>query len=137
MESIINYWPVIVGALVYYAGGALWYSPVLFAKPWMAAVGLTDEKLEEAKKNAWKSYLTALVSALLISFGMARLMGYLEVDSLMGGLQTGFWSWLVFVMTTSATNSSFAGRSLKLYLIDGFYHLYGFLVIGIILGIWR
>ena len=137
MEATINYWAVIVGALVYYAGGALWYSPVLFARPWMAAVGFTEEKMTEAKKNAWKSYLTALVSAFLISFGMARLMSYMNVYSLMGGLQTGFWSWLIFVMTTLATNSSFAGRSLKLYLIDGFYHFYGFMVIGIILGIWR
>ena len=137
MEATINYWAVIVGALVYYAGGALWYSPVLFGKSWMAAVGLTEEKFEQAKKNAWKSYLTALISALLISFGMARLMGYMEVYSLMGGLQTGFWSWLIFVMTTSATNSSFAGRPLQLYFIDGFYNFYGFMVIGIILGIWH
>jgi len=137
MEATINYWVVIVGALVYYAGGAFWYSPVLFARPWMAAVGFTEEKMTEAKKNVWKSYLTALVSAFLISFGMARLMSYMNVYSLMGGLQTGFWSWLIFVMTTLATNSSFAGRSLKLYLIDGFYHFYGFMVMRIILGVWQ
>jgi hypothetical protein len=137
METTINYWAVLVGALVYYAGGALWYSPLLFAKSWTALVGLTEEKLKEAKKGAWKSYLTALVAAFLISFGMARLMGYMNVYSLIGGLQTGFWCWLIFVMTTSAINSSFAGKPLKLYLIDGFYHLYGFIIIGIILGIWR
>jgi hypothetical protein len=137
MQAEINYWAVLVGAIIYYAGGALWYSPVLFGKAWMAEVGLTAEKIEATKKDNWKSYLTALVAALVISFGLARLMGYLEVSTLAGGLHTGFWSWLAFVMTTAATNNAFAGRSLKLYLIDGGYHLYGFMVMGIILALWR
>jgi hypothetical protein len=137
MQMDINYWAVLAGALLYFAGGALWYSPVLFANSWMEAVGLTKESLEQAKKDAWKSYLISAVSVLLICYGMARLMGYMDAYTLMGGIQTGFWSWLIFVMTTSAINSSFAGRPLRLYLIDGFYHLYGFLVAGIILGVWR
>jgi len=31
--------------------GADWYSPVLFAKQWMAAQGDTPEKLEEMKRR--------------------------------------------------------------------------------------
>jgi len=137
MQVDINYWAVLTGAVIYYAGGALWYSPVLFGKSWIKLVGMDEKKREQARKDAWKSYLTAAVSALVISFGLARVMGYLEVHTLAGGLHAGFWSWLAFVMTTSAINNSFAGRPLKLYLIDGGYHLYGFLVMGIILGIWR
>jgi hypothetical protein len=137
MEGYVNYFAVIVAALVYYAGGALWYSPALFGGPWMAAVGLTGEKIKERQKDAWKSYLVALVSALLISYGIARIEMYMAVDSLYGGLHTGFWSWLCFVITTSATNNFFADRPLKLLLIDAGYHLYGFLVIGVILAVWK
>lgn len=36
----VNYLAVIVGALVYFGIGALWYSPALFATPWMAASGV-------------------------------------------------------------------------------------------------
>lgn len=137
MQADINYWAVLVGALIYYIGGALWYSPLIFGKQWMVEVGLTAKKMEETKKDAWKSYLTAAVSALVISYSLARVMGYLQVSTLAGGLHTAFWSWLAFAMTTAATNSSFAGRSLKLYLIDGGYHLYGFIVMGIVLGLWQ
>lgn len=132
----INYFAVSVGAVIYYAGGAFWYSPALFGKTWMAEVGLSEENLKEVQKHAWKSYVTAAISALLISYGIARLMGYMGTSTLAGGLHTAFWSWLVFVITTAATNGAFAGRSFKLLLIDTGYHLYGFLVIGVVLGLW-
>jgi hypothetical protein len=137
MEGHINYFAVIIAALVYYAGGALWYSPLLFGKPWMAVVGLTEEKIKARQKEAWKSYLTALVSALVISYGIARIEMYMVVDSFSGGLHTGFWSWLCFVVTTSATNNVFADRPFKLLIIDAGYHLYGFLVMGVILAVWK
>jgi hypothetical protein len=133
----INYLAVFVAALIYYAGGALWYSPVLFGKGWMGLVGLTEEKIKESQKEAWKSYLTALVAALVISYGIARIEGYMNVITFSGGLQTGFWAWLCFVITTMATNNTFAGRPVKLLMIDSGYHLYGFLVVGIILAVWK
>jgi hypothetical protein len=137
MEVNVNYLAVIVAAIIYYAGGAIWYSPMLFAKPWMAAVGLTEEKIKEGQKGAWKSYMTALVAALIISYGMARLVGYMNLETFMGGLQLGFWCWLCFVITTASTNNAFSGRPVKLLLIDSGYHLYGFLVIGVILVVWK
>jgi hypothetical protein len=137
MKVEINYLAVFVAALVYYAGGALWYSPILFGKQWMGLVGITEEKIKESQKEAWKSYLTAALSAFLISYGIARVEAYMEVITLGGGLQTGFWAWLCFVITTMATNNAFSGRSVKLLLIDGGYHLYGFVVVGVILAIWK
>ena len=133
----INYLAVFVAAIIYYAGGTLWYSPVLFGKSWMGLVGLTEEKIKESQKDAWKSYLTALVAALLISYGIARIEGYMNVITLGGGFQTGFWAWLCFVITTMATNNAFARRPVKLLFIDSGYHLYGFLVMGIVLAVWK
>lgn len=137
MEGNVNYLAVVVAALIYYAGGALWYSPLLFGKSWMVVVGLTEEKIKAQQKDAWKSYLTALIGALIISYGIARLEMYMNVDSFSGGLQTGFWTWLCFVVTTAATNNVFAGRPFKLLLIDAGYHLYGFLVMGVIIAVWK
>ncbi len=44
----INYWAVLVAAVVSMVIGALWYSPVLFGKLWMKYSGLSDKKLAEA-----------------------------------------------------------------------------------------
>jgi len=137
MQVDINYLAVVVAAILYYAGGALWYSPVLFGKSWMGLVGLTEEKIKEEQKKAWKSYLMSFISAFLISYGIARIEAYMNVITLDGGLHTGFWAWLCFVLTTMATNNSFAGRPFKLLFIDSGYHLYGFLVIGIVHAVWK
>jgi hypothetical protein len=132
----INYWAVFVAALLYYGGGALWYSPVMFGKQWMALVGMTPEKVEAGKKNAWRAYLTALAAALLMSYGVARMVDYMQVTSFSGGLHLGFWSWVVFVITTMAINNTFSDRPVKLLIIDGGYHLYGLLLMGVINSVW-
>ena len=137
MEGSVNLLAVVIAALAYYAGGALWYSPLLFGKPWMALVGLTEAKIREARKSAWKSYASALVAAFIISYGLARIEMYMNVANFSGGIHTGFWSWLCFVITTAATNNAFAGRPVKLLFIDSGYHLYGFLVMGVILALWK
>jgi hypothetical protein len=132
----VNYWAVVIAALLYYGGGVLWYSPIMFGKQWMALVDITPEKKEAEKKNAWKAYLTVLVAALLMSYGLARLADYMQVTSFGGGLHLGFWSWVVFVITTMAINNTFSGRPAKLLLIDGGYHLYGLLLMGVIHAVW-
>jgi len=137
MHVDINYLAVLVAAIVYYLGGALWYSPILFGNTWMGLVGLTEEKIKERQKEAWKSYLTAAVSAILISYGIARVEAYLNVITVGGGLHSGFWAWICFAATTMAINNSFAGRPFKLLLIDSGYHLYGFVVMGVILAVWK
>jgi len=137
MQVEINYLAVFVAAVVYYLGGALWYSPVLFRKSWMVLVGLTEEKLKESQKDAWKSYLISAISAVIISYGIARVEEYMTVNTVGGGLHAGFWAWICFVVSTMATNNSFAGRPFKLLMIDGGYHLYGFVVIGVILAVWK
>ncbi len=136
MEVQINYLAVFFGAIIYYAGGPLWYSRPLFGKAWMEGNGFTEEIMKERQKGAWKAYLTAFISALVISYGLARIEDYLHVTSLIGGLHAGFWAWLCFVLTTAATNNSFSGRPVKVMLIDSGYHLYGFLVIGMINAVW-
>src|SRR5256884_5578422 len=47
----INILAVLVAAVLTFVLGAVWYSPVLFAKQWMAAQGYTPEKLEEMKRR--------------------------------------------------------------------------------------
>jgi hypothetical protein len=137
MNLDVNYLAIFVAAIVYYVGGALWYSPILFGKTWMGLVGLTEEKMKETQKDSWKAYLTAFISALLISYGIARVEGYMNVITFAGGVHAGFWAWLCFVLTTMATNNSFSNRPFKLTVIDAGYHLYGFLVIGVILAVWK
>jgi hypothetical protein len=132
----INYWTVLIAALLYYGSGALWYSQLMFGKQWMQLVGMTPEQMEQTKKNAWKAYLTALVAALLMSYGLARMVDYMQVTSFFGAVHLGFWSWVVFVITTMAINNAFSNRPVKLLVIDGGYHLYGLLLMAVLNAVW-
>ena len=91
MQVNINYIAVFVAAVVYYIGGALWYSPLLFGKTWMGLVGLNEEEIKEERKAAWKSYLIAAGSAILISLGIARVEAYLNVITI-GGRCSSTWA---------------------------------------------
>ncbi|MBI2935798.1 MAG: DUF1761 domain-containing protein, partial [Chloroflexi bacterium] len=46
--SEINYLAVIVGVVLNMVAGALWYSPLLFARPWMKEVGMTEEDIRHS-----------------------------------------------------------------------------------------
>ena len=49
----VNLWAVLVAAIATMVVGFLWYSPFLFARPWMLAMGYDPDnkaKLDEMRK---------------------------------------------------------------------------------------
>lgn len=60
----INYLAVLVAAVLNMAIGALWYSPVLFAKPWMKAIGKSMKDMGKPGPGYALTTLGSLVMAL-------------------------------------------------------------------------
>ena len=50
-EPQINYLAVLTATLAHYILGALRYSPVLFSKQWITAMGLSESKMESMGKG--------------------------------------------------------------------------------------
>jgi hypothetical protein len=69
----INEVAVIVSAILALAIGSVWYSPLLFGKPWMEAVGLTPQGFESSEKNIPKLFLWAALSNVVALFVLAYL----------------------------------------------------------------
>lgn len=59
---------LLVAALVPLVVGAAWYSPMLFAKPWMAAVGITPE--QQRQGNMLLNMLGLYVLSILVASGL-------------------------------------------------------------------
>ena len=129
----INYLAVVVGVLLNMAGGALWYSPVLFANPWMAANGFTKKEIE-AKGGAAKGYVVSVVASIVITLVLAVIVEAAEADKALHGLALGLLAGLGFVATTAAANYAFEDRPLKLYFINIGYPVVMFAVIGTLLA---
>ena len=79
----------------------------------------------------------AFVMSLVLVYVLAHFVNYTKATSALGGIQTAFWIWLGFVVTTQAPTVIFEGRSFGLFAINVAYQLVGCALAGAILAIWR
>ncbi|MFN2636516.1 MAG: DUF1761 domain-containing protein [Gemmatimonadaceae bacterium] len=138
----VNYLAVLVSGIVIFLLGGLWYSPVLFAKRWIALQGRTEEqmKADAARANMPVMYLSAFITGLVISAALAIIFVHIapSVDlTAAHGAMFGFICWLGFAATTSYATALFSMRSREVWVIDTTYNLVSFVLAGIILAVWR
>jgi Protein of unknown function (DUF1761) len=135
----VNLWSVLVAAVATMILGFLWYSPLLFAKPWTVAMGYDPNdkaKMDEVRKGAGKLYGITFVASLISAFVLAKIIDVTTVNSALYGMKIGFAVWLGFVTTVQLTSTLFKKRPIKLYLIDTGYQLVCYLAMGAILAKW-
>ncbi len=135
----VNLWSVLVAAIATMILGFLWYSPLLFARPWMVAMGYDPEdkaKMDALRKSAGKSYAIAFVASLVAAFVLGKIIEVTTVESALYGMKIGFAMWLGFVTTVQLTAKLFGNQPTKLYLINTGYQLVCYLAMGAILAVW-
>ena len=133
----LNYLAIVVGVVINMALGALWYSPVLLGKPWMAAAGITAEDIEAQKGQQYRGYAVAVVVSIVLVFVLALLTRNLGIDEPLDGLVLGLVAGIGLVAASQAPNYSFEGRPLSLFLINLGYSVVGFAIIGVLLAVWQ
>ena len=131
----MNYLAIVVAAVVYTALGALWYSPALFGNAWMKYIGKTKEQV--SADFSFLSILWGLVMAFIASYGIARIMTWTGEVSAGKGIMVGLLTGVCFMLTTFWVNDSFEHRPPNLTIMNILYHLVGFVIVGIIIGLWR
>jgi hypothetical protein len=134
----INYPAVAASAAAYWVLGALWYSPLLFARPFIALKGYSPEQLAalQAQSHAGEIGL-AFVTSLLLAYVLAHFVKFTGAETARTGALTAFWLWLGFVVTTNLETVIFEQRPFGLFLINNGYHLVGMLGMGAVLAVWR
>ena len=135
----INLWSVLVAAVAPMVVGFLWYSPLLFARPWMVLMGYDPNdkaKLEEMRKSAGKSYAISFVASIVSAFVLAKVIEVSAVTTVPYGMKVGFAVWLGFVATVQLTEVLFAKKPVKLYFINTGYQLVCYLAMGAIVAAW-
>ena len=134
---VVNNVAVLVSGAVIFALGGLWYSPVLFAKRWVALIGKTEEELKANAGSMPMSYLVVLLCGLVTAYVMALVVGNFAPASALDGAIVGAICWLGFAGATSYGTALFSGKPRALWLIDSGFNLVSFVVAGIILAVWR
>lgn len=134
MISQINYLSIIAAAVVSFGIGMAWYSPFLFARPWMRLSGLTDELMRQ--RNPIFPLTVSFTADLVLSYVLLHFMQYAGANSAALGLIAGFWAWLGFIATVQLSDALFTGKPFSLFLINTGYRLASLLAMGAILGFW-
>jgi|SRR3989338_4967810 len=138
MNIIINFWAVLVAAIVSMIIGSIWYGP-LFGKKFMSAKGMgtwSEEKKAEMKKGMWKSYVLQFIASLVMFYVLAWLMGSLNQMSVNGGFMAAFWVWIGFVVPLALGEAVWGGKMI-LFWISISNMLVTLLVAGAIIGAWH
>ncbi|OHA24353.1 MAG: hypothetical protein A3B11_02235 [Candidatus Taylorbacteria bacterium RIFCSPLOWO2_01_FULL_44_26] len=136
MENI-NIWSIIVAGVVSFGIGALWYSPVLFGKEWLALTKVGQSDIDITKtQGMWKSYLTHFIFG-LISFGvLAFLATATGVGRAEDGAFLGLIAWLGFSLPGNISELLWKKAPFKLIVIDAVNTLISLVVGGAIIGAW-
>ncbi|MDP9038468.1 MAG: DUF1761 domain-containing protein [Acidobacteriota bacterium] len=129
-----NHWAILVSALILWLLGAIWYSPALFAKPWMSALNIVPTA---PKRGFALAMVSSLLGDILVAFVLLHLILWSGAASWSGGVFVGFIVWLGFFAATQFPQGLYEGRPLRLFLINGGYWLVGLVAVGALLAVWR
>lgn len=132
-EFPINWWAVVVAALVKMIIGALWYSPALLGPRWSRLSGISAI---EVKQRLPKLLAVDAIASLIMSFVLLHAVHYAGATTLGTGAAVGFFNWLGFVATVTFGLALYERRPLGLFWIANGFQLISLLFMGAILAIW-
>jgi hypothetical protein len=136
--SGINWLPVIVGAVIYFALGALWYSPMLFARPWQRSIGWDPQQTPPEQRVT--TYLVPFIGYLVMAIGTGLLANATGTDELGEGIVLGLVLGIGFAGAHSLIDANFdpnKPRPWTWFAITAAYNAIGLLIVAILVAIWR
>ena len=131
-------WAVLVAAIASTAIGALWYSPLVFGKPWMKLMGITPEAVAATPRSSmvW-SYVSGLISALVTSFILSKLISWVCNGSTSAALKLAGLVWLGFIAAIMVGSVIWEKKPWSLFFINAAYYLVSLIVMALIITGWN
>jgi hypothetical protein len=128
----VNWLAVAAAAFATFLIGGLWYGP-LFGRAWMRASGVTAEQAEKGNMPLifGVSFLLQLIAAAVLAMfiGPEATFGFAVAAAAAVGI---FW-----VATAFGVVYLFEQRPMSHWLVNAGYHIVSYVVMGVILGLWR
>ncbi len=101
----VNYLAVLVSGVAIFVLGGLWYSPVLFAKKWVALQGRTEEEMRGASAGPIM-FVYAFLCGLLVAWTLAVILKHFSDLTPLRGVLVAILCWLGFARRRSCRTSS-------------------------------
>ncbi len=133
----LNYLAILVAGLAKFIIGGLWFSPLLFVKPWLAEMKFTEEVMAKAKAKGMAATLVpTFLMGLVQVFVLAIVLKAMKTDCFACAAGTGLMLGVGFAAVPAATNALFEQRSAKLVLITAGHDVTAIVVASLVLGAW-
>jgi hypothetical protein len=113
-----DYLPLIVAVLAAFVVSAIWYSPLLFGKQWIALRSQYMSVTPNAYIAPWKP-LVELIREVTVAYVLSRFIKQLAIYRLRGALSLGFLVWVGLPITMLVGASLWDNKPWELSLIHG------------------
>lgn len=130
----VNFLAVIVAAIVQFALGALWYSNTMFAQAWMADNNIKPGDIKQGTVDMALRYGSTLILFFLVSWVLAAL---LQVATVAQAVNASVVIGLGLVACSMAIHYIYENKTLRLFIINAGYNVFGLIIAAIILTLWK
>jgi hypothetical protein len=141
MNVEVHYLGVLLAGVASMLVGFLWYSPILFAKPWMKLSGLSDDSMKKMQSKMGPmyglSFLASLVTAYVMTHVMVMSENFFHYPMMQTGITTAISMWLGFVAPVQMSDVLFGGKKWALFAINTSYQLVSLLAMGLVISLFQ
>jgi hypothetical protein len=132
----LNWLHVVVAAIAFFVLGALWYSPVLFSKPWAKLVNLNMAD-PNARKGMGAMMFGSFILMIICCIALAIVYNILRLDSALSAVKFGLFFGVGFALTAVSISFIYERKPLALYAIDIGYLIAGIVAASLVLVLWK
>jgi hypothetical protein len=133
MTVELNWLAIVVAAVAGYGVGAIWFMPAVFGNAWMNELGKTPEQMGSPAKAMGVAAITTLFSTL----ALACILGALSAQSFGNYFTISALVAIGIYGLTMISDSFFCGWTLKFVAIQAGYRVVMFIIIGVVLFLFR
>lgn len=134
----LNWLAVIVGAVIYFALGALWYSPMLFARPWQRSIGWDPDRTPPEMNPM--TYVVPFIAYLVMAVAVGMIAAAAGSDTLADGIVLGLVLGIGLSLMHTLVDAAFDPNKPQpwtWFAINGSYHALGLLIVAVVVSAWR
>ena len=134
--SYINYWAVLVAAIVYWILGSLWFG-VFFGDAWGRLLTSHGLKLKNpSKKEMVNKFIVTFILNYIVVLGVAFIIEGFKITGAGDAILLGIIIGVFIAAATMVTCFIWESRPTKLVLLDIGYPILGIIIASLIITLW-
>ncbi|MGH2446297.1 MAG: DUF1761 domain-containing protein [Candidatus Limnocylindria bacterium] len=134
----LNWLAVIVGAIIYFVLGALWYAPFFLGRAWQRSIGWDPER-QSPEMNP-TTYLVPLIAYVVMAVVVGLLAAGTGTDTLGEGIVLGLVLGIGLSLMHTLVDATFDPNKphpWTWFAINGTYHALGIFIVAVVVSLWQ